>query len=221
MFRTTSNRSQVCSAGTFFHERRLIVIRRWRPILRLSLLCVTPLLILSTSYTASAQARGEAAAPAELSIDATQIVSPVSPTLYGLMTEEINHSYEGGLYAEMVQNRTFRSSWEGAVPWNLVLRGDAVASMSIDKSTGPSQALPYSIKLSVASASAGNEAGLSNPGFWGFALRPKTTYAGSFYARVESPEVGPITVRMVNDRTGAVRAQATVDLKTGPWARYE
>src|SRR3984893_2868879 len=183
--------------------------------------CVTPLMILSTNYTVSAQARSDPAAPAQLAIDATQIVSPVSPMLYGLMTEEINHSYEGGLYAEMVQNRTFHSNWEGAVPWELVRRGDAVASSSIDKTTGPSQALPYSLKLSVASASAGSEAGLSNPGFWGFALRPNTTYAGSFYARVESPEVGPITVRMVNDRTGAVRAQATVDLKTGPWARYE
>ena len=47
---------------------------------------------------------------AVLTIHADQPVSKVSPTLYGLMTEEINHSYDGGLYAEMVQNRTFRSS---------------------------------------------------------------------------------------------------------------
>ena len=33
--------------------------------------------------------------------------------LYGLMTEEINHSYDGGLYAEMVDNRTFRAHWDG------------------------------------------------------------------------------------------------------------
>ena len=184
-------------------------------------LCAAPLIILSNHGLAPAQARSAPTAPAQLTIDATQIVSPVSPMLYGLMTEEINHSYEGGLYAEMVQNRTFHSSWEGAVPWNLVQRGNAVASMSIDKSNGPSQALPYSIKLSVAASSAGNQAGLTNPGFWGFALHPKTTYTGSFYARVESPEVGPVTVQLINDRTGAALAQATVDLKTGPWARYE
>src|SRR6202790_431640 len=184
-------------------------------------LCAAPLIILSNHGLAPAQARSAPTAPAQLTIDATQIVSPVSPMLYGLMTEEINHSYEGGLYAEMVQNRTFHSSWEGAVPWNLVQRGNAVASMSIDKSNGPSQALPYSIKLSVAASSAGNQAGLTNPGFWGFALHPKTTYTGSFYARVESPEVGPVTVQLINDRTGAALALATVDLKTGPWARYE
>ena len=184
-------------------------------------LCAAPLLILSTLDIAPAQARSEPTAAAKLTIDATQIVSPVSPVLYGLMTEEINHSYEGGLYAEMVENRTFHSSWEGAVPWNLVQRGNAVANISIDKSTGPSQALPYSLKLSVTSASTGNEAGLSNPGFWGFALRPRTMYSGSFYVRVESPDVGPITVRLVNDRTGVAQAQATVYLKTGPWERHE
>src|SRR6267154_6636410 len=109
MSRTDSNRSQVGTAGTVFHETRSIV-SPWQRIVRF---CITPLLILSTSHNASAQMRSDAAASAELTIDATQIVSPVSPTLYGLMTEEINHSYEGGLYAEMVQNRTFRSSWEG------------------------------------------------------------------------------------------------------------
>ena len=34
-------------------------------------------------------------------------VAKVSPMLYGLMTEEINYSYDGGLYAELIQNRTF------------------------------------------------------------------------------------------------------------------
>jgi alpha-L-arabinofuranosidase len=160
-------------------------------------------------------------AGAKLSIDVSHIVSAVSPTLYGLMTEEINHSYDGGLYAEMVRNRTFRSNWEGAVPWDLVRRGNAVASRVIDKSSGPSQALPYSMKLTVESASEGNEAGFTNPGFWGLALRPRTAYAGSFYARVESADVGPLKIRLINDRTGVVQAQATVELKAGPWARYE
>ena len=58
-----------------------------------------------------------AGGPATLTIDPAQIVSPVSPTLYGLMTEEINHSYDGGLYAEMVRNRTVRGSWAGPEAW--------------------------------------------------------------------------------------------------------
>jgi alpha-N-arabinofuranosidase len=60
--------------------------------------------------------------PARLTIDTSHIVSPVSPTLYGLMTEEINHSYDGGLYAEMVRNHTMRLSWSGFDAWTLARR---------------------------------------------------------------------------------------------------
>ncbi len=42
---------------------------------------------------------GQSAAPS-LSIELNQHKAPVSPTLYGLMTEEINYSYDGGLYAD-------------------------------------------------------------------------------------------------------------------------
>jgi alpha-L-arabinofuranosidase len=166
-------------------------------------------------------AQTQTGVPAQLTIDAAQIVSQVSPTLYGLMTEEINHSYDGGLYAEMIQNRTFHATWEGEPPWGLVRRGDAVASRSLDRSTGPSQALTYSLKLSVSSTSGNSEAGLTNPGYWGYGLRAQTSYAGSFYARVDTPGIGPLTVRLVSDRTGEVQAQAQVEFKPGPWARYE
>ncbi len=66
---------------------------------------------------------------AHLAVDPSQIVSPVSPTLYGMMTEEINHAFDGGLYAELVQNRTFRGSWQGIEHWTLVRDGEARASM--------------------------------------------------------------------------------------------
>src|SRR5579859_2969088 len=71
-------------------------------------------------------------APATLTIHADQPVSTVSPTLYGLMTEEINYSYEGGLYAEMVRNRTFRGDWSGILYWYLIEGGNAAAKMEID-----------------------------------------------------------------------------------------
>jgi alpha-N-arabinofuranosidase len=137
------------------------------------------------------------------------------------MTEEINHSYEGGLYAELIQNRAFHADWEGEPPWDLVRHGNAVAGRSLDKATGPSQALPYSMKLSVTTASPGNEAGLTNPGFWGYGLRPNTTYSGSLYARVENSDAGPITIQMVDNATGAIEAKAQVAVQAGPWKRYE
>ena len=45
------------------------------------------------------------AASPTIAIDAASPAGKVSPRFYGLMTEEINHAYDGGLYAELVRNR--------------------------------------------------------------------------------------------------------------------
>ena len=177
--------------------------------------------LIAATISAQTAVQSPKATPAKLSIDVARIVSPVSPTLYGLMTEEINHSYDGGLYAEMIQNRAFHSNWEGEPPWDLVRRGNAEATRSLDRSTGPSQVLKYSLKLSVSNASKGNEAGLTNPGYWGYGVRPNTTYSGSFYARSDSSEAGPITVQMIGNGTGSVIAQAQVAVEGDAWKRYE
>src|SRR6266568_528070 len=109
---------------------------------------------------------------AHLTIHADQPVSAVSPTLYGLMTEEINFSYDGGLYGELVRNRTFRSDWGGLLYWYLLENGSAVAKIDTDKETGPSEALKSSLRLDVEKASPGSEAGILNVGYWGMPVRP-------------------------------------------------
>ncbi len=160
-------------------------------------------------------------ASAHLTLAPNEVVSPVSPMLYGMMTEEINHAFDGGLYAEMVQNRTFRGSWEGIVHWDLVRHGNAHAAYAIDKSSGPSQALPTSLKLTVDAASPGAEAGVSNEGYWGMGVRPHTPYRGSFYAKVNDAAIGPVTARLVNDDSGTALAEAQVPVHAGDWSRYE
>ncbi len=220
------DRLQGCpgAAGTLPGKGSHIPRPRSRYRLTLASLALVALALVALALVAlslSTRAIAQSASPAQLTIDTTKIVTPISPTLYGLMTEEINHSYDGGLYAEMIQNRSFHSDWEGEPPWGLVRRGDAVATRSLDKTTGPSQALSFSMKLAVTAASAQSEAGLTNPGYWGFGLRPQTTYTGSLYARVESPEIGPISVRLIGNSTGDVLAKTQVELKPGPWARYE
>src|ERR1700761_3352197 len=87
---------------------------------------------------------------ATLNIQLDHPAHAVSPMLYGLMTEEINYSYDGGLYAEMVRNRTFQDHGFGGVAhWNIVHRGDSDASMSIDQTEGPSAALEHSLAITV------------------------------------------------------------------------
>ena len=157
---------------------------------------------------------------ATLTIHPDQPVSAVSPTLYGLMTEEINYSYDGGLYAEMVRNRTFRGDWSGILYWYLVEGGNARAKMQVDNATGPSTALSKSLKIEIEQADERNQAGVLNTGWWGMALHANTEYKGSLYAKADSTALGPITVSLVNDLTGKAVATRTVNGITSDWKQY-
>src|ERR1700712_5273457 len=42
-------------------------------------------------------------------IQADKVIAKMPPTFYGLMTEEINYAFEGGLYGELIRNRTFKA----------------------------------------------------------------------------------------------------------------
>jgi alpha-L-arabinofuranosidase len=159
--------------------------------------------------------------PAVLTIHADGPVSAVSPTLYGLMTEEINFSYDGGLYAEMVRNRTFRADWSGILYWYLLEDGNSKAKMQIDNQAGPSDALKSSLKLEVEQADPKNQAGVLNVGYWGMPLHPNTTYKGSFFAKADSADLGPLTVSLVSDETGKALATATVTGLTTSWKQHE
>ena len=167
----------------------------------------------------AASAVAQTAPTAQLHIAPGQIVTPVSPMLYGMMTEEINHAFDGGLYPELISNRTFRGSWDG-VHWDVTRHGNAAATAELDKSNGPSKALTTSLKLTITQASPGNEAGLTNTGFWGIGVKPNTSYKGSLYARVENAGISAVTAQLVSDRTGAVVATASIPVHTGDWSQY-
>jgi alpha-N-arabinofuranosidase len=143
----------------------------------------------------------------------------VSPMLYGLMTEEINFSYDGGTYGELVRDRAVRQGWGALEHWAMVVRGDAEARVTLDTTTGPSAALPRGIKLSVTKASETAPAGLENDGYWGMAVRPETTYTGSFYAKTDDASL-PVTVSLTNNQTGEVAGSAIVAGVTGEWKQY-
>jgi alpha-N-arabinofuranosidase len=154
-----------------------------------------------------------------LTVQADKPTAKVSPMLYGLMTEEINYSYDGGLYAELVRDRTIGREWDALGHWALVARGSSAAKVSVDESNGPSAALKRSLKVSVTLATEAAPAGVENDGYWGIPVRPRTTYSGSLYAKTDSAGV-PVTVSLVNDQTGVVAASATVDGLTGDWKQY-
>jgi alpha-N-arabinofuranosidase len=137
-----------------------------------------------------------------LSVDAGRATGKVSPRLYGLMTEEINHSYDGGLYAELIRNRAFS---DGVSSWSTV--GDS-ASIALD---GPS------LRLTVSTA----PAGVANTGYWGIPVRPNTTYRVRILARAETNFVGPVTVSIISEDGRTVYAKRRFTGLTTDWRKFE
>ncbi|HEY0073651.1 MAG TPA: hypothetical protein VGB77_06075, partial [Abditibacteriaceae bacterium] len=78
---------------------------------RLLLLVALPVLSLGKAHSQQT---------ASLSIEVNRPAGQVSPLHHGLMTEEINHSYDGGLYAELVRNRAFLDNPQTPANWSVV-----------------------------------------------------------------------------------------------------
>ena len=78
---------------------------------KLIVACMVVIATLASAQTDSpSEASNAPSATPILQIDAGKVTGKVSPELYGLMTEEINFSYEGGIYGELIRNRTFKSN---------------------------------------------------------------------------------------------------------------
>ena len=142
-----------------------------------------------------------------LTIHVNQPTAKVSPMLYGLMTEEINFSYDGGLYGELIRDRAVGSGRRPLFHWTQVVHGNSAVDISVDDHTGPSEALARSYKVSVSTANDSAPAGMQNDGYWGIPVRANTSYGGSFYAKTDDDGV-PVTVSLINDQTGATAASA-------------
>jgi alpha-N-arabinofuranosidase len=155
--------------------------------------------------------------PVVLQINAADLKAHVSSKLYGLMTEEINYSYDGGLYGELVRNRNFKEDAKEPVHWRLVQENGGAGSMMLDAGQPLNDAIPASLKLTITQP---GKVGVANDGFWGIPVRPNTRYRASLYARADGFN-GPLTVAIVgNDRT-TVHASAQVPRITGAWKKYE
>ncbi|MBD0296215.1 MAG: alpha-N-arabinofuranosidase, partial [Flavisolibacter sp.] len=128
-----------------------------------------------------------------ITLDFTKPGANVSPMLYGLMTEEINHSYDGGLYAELVRNRIFRDNKNTPEGWSLV-KDDSAAKADIKLVGGTEENLPYeerrlaingalSTCLRLTVEKAAGRVGIANEGYWGIPIKPSTAYKASFYIK--------------------------------------
>jgi alpha-N-arabinofuranosidase len=183
------------------------------PVLTAALLAI-PALVSASGQSSTAKPT------AVLDVQIDKSLHSVSPTLYGMMTEEINYSYDGGLYPEMVSDRVMRDRNWNQQNWLVIQNATAGAKMEKDKTTGPSAALTDSIKLTVTSATPEEPAGLRNMGFWGYPLRPDTTFKGSLYAKADTAGLGPLHWNLVSNKTGKSVASAEVPSIGSEWRQY-
>lgn len=155
-----------------------------------------------------------AAAQVVVDVDAQHLGAAVSPRLYGIFFEEINHAGDGGLYAELVQNRSFEDDDQAPVHWTAL--GGAKASLVTDGMLNDRQA--HALRLAVNAAGEG----VQNEGYWGMAFRQQTTYTFSAWIKAEAAYKGEATVTL-HSRDGRNLGQTSVPLKlkAGKWTQLK
>jgi len=154
---------------------------------------------------------------ATVSIAADQPGAVVSFNLFGIFFEEINFAGEGGLYAEMVRNRSF---YDPANPdyWTLVTQGTAGGVLSMDSGKPLNPNRTNSLKLTMQSGV--GSVGAANAGFWGMSLQAGAIHSLSFYAAAANGFTGPITAQLESANGLTVYAAASFTGLTANWQLF-
>lgn len=144
----------------------------------------------------------------------------ISDKLIGIFFEDISHAADGGLYAELVQNRDFeytqeeqgrQKGWGPTFAWSL--QGEnAVMDVDTVKPIHPNN--PHYIRLSVQKPGAA----LHNSGWDGIAVKKGAKYDFSFFSKKLSGKGGKVKVALVT-KDGNVLAQATLPVSTADWKK--
>ena len=147
----------------------------------------------------------------------------ISDLLMGIFFEDINYSADGGLYAELIQNRDFEydpSDREGDKNWNSThswkLEGEnATFTISTSDPIHPNNPHYAVLKTNQPGAA------LTNTGFDGIALKAGEKYDFSLFARIpEGSKSGKLLVRLV-DADDTVQGETTVTVSSRSWKTYK
>ena len=150
-------------------------------------------------------------------VKTNKVGAPIQPTMYGIFFEDINYAADGGLYAELVKNRSFEfpsNHFQGwSVAGNVALRND-----------GPFERNPHYVRLSAAGHPHKHTV-LENEGFFGIGLKAGEKYRFSVWARcVEAGKEASIRVEFI-DRSTMGEQQASVKeyitVNSTEWQKYE
>jgi alpha-L-arabinofuranosidase len=147
-----------------------------------------------------------------INIDVSRPGASISPTMYGVFFEDINFGADGGLYAELVKNRSFEFD-KPLRGWRKINRGGARGDILIHRDEQrPTN--PRYIRVRVDEPGQGY--GLSNEGFRGMGIRTKATYNFSVEARRVAGQNLLLQIELVDAR-GRRLGQGTIAGFSDQW----
>jgi alpha-L-arabinofuranosidase len=153
------------------------------------------------------------AEPARLTIDVARPGHPIAPTLWGIFFEDINHSADGGIYPELVRNRSFEDA-EQPDHWTLLNHDDGESEMAIDTGQPLNPFNRRSLRVRV-----NGQVTLGNEGYWGMALVKGESYQVRFAARAADGFKSPLAV-CLKDQQGRDLAKGEIAGITERWKYY-
>lgn len=145
-------------------------------------------------------------------IQANKIGAEIQPTMYGHFFEDINYGADGGLYAELVKNRSFD------FPQNF-MGWDIFGKVTL-QNDGPFERNPHYVRLSDP-GHAHKRTGIENEGFFGIGIKANEKYRFTVWARGENQK---IKVELINNasmgETQVITSQ-DVAINSKEWKKYE
>lgn len=154
---------------------------------------------------------------------------PISELLVGIFFEDINYAADGGLYAELIQNRDFEyalsdkeghdKNWNSSHSWKLVITNQASketandATFTIDTAVPLHPNNPHYALLSVSTAA---NAALINEGFDGIALKKGERYDFSLFGKVVKGKEGKLRIRLLG-KEQQVLGETTIYVGSKAW----
>ncbi|MBQ5623765.1 MAG: carbohydrate binding domain-containing protein [Alistipes sp.] len=145
-------------------------------------------------------------------IQADQIGAQIQPTMYGLFFEDINYGADGGLYAELVKNRSFEFP-QNLMGWvtfgNVKLMND-----------GPFERNPHYVRLGN-SGHGHKHTGLENEGFFGIGVKKGAEYRFSVWARGQKQRIRVELIKNSTMEENQVFAARDLEIDSKEWKKYE
>ena len=148
-----------------------------------------------------------------LDVSTRKLGAPIQSTMYGIFFEDINYAADGGLYGELVKNRSFE------FPQHL-MGWQAFGCVDV-KDDGPFERCPHYVVLS-APDHRDRRTGLTNEGFFGIGVKKGEQYRFSVWAKAPKGS-GAIRVQLIDESTmreNQTFAEQTIDIASKDWKKY-